>query len=273
MDTAHFDERSVTAGRHIVLMDLDGALLDSGVQHALAWQEALSPCGYRPSHKELLLHIAQNGPEVMPPLLSRESLRTYGEAVWAMYRAIYARSYLPTVRPMPEAMELVHDLKAQGLRVAITSTGRAFVMATCLERLGLRELIDATVSADDLTSRQPDRYCAALSKLGAAPDEAVVIGTTLYSLRTARRLGLPFIAAGAPIPPFDDWMQAGAAVAFPHYAELRANLRHLLPTSAPEAWLARSKNQERQVSYPDPNQRVAARTAGGERNDERQPIL
>jgi beta-phosphoglucomutase-like phosphatase (HAD superfamily) len=271
MDAAHFDERSVTAGRHIVLMDLDGALLDSSVQHALAWQEALSSCGYRPSQKEVLLFIAQNGPEIMPPLLSRDNLRTYGEAVRAMYRAIYVRSYLPTVRPLPEAMELIHDLKMQGLRVAIASTGRALVTIAALERLGLRELVDATVAADDLSSRRPDRDRVALDKLNALPEEAVVIGATLYSLRVARRLDLPFIAVGSPIPPYDNWIEAGAVMSFADHPGLRAHLRHLLPTSAPDAWLARTKDQEQRLPYPD--QRVAAQPAGGERNDKRQPIL
>ncbi|MER3459492.1 MAG: hypothetical protein C4309_13455, partial [Chloroflexota bacterium] len=162
MNAVRVDEHPVTAVRHIVLMDLDGAVLDSSVQHALAWQEAFSPCGFRPSQHQILAHIAQHGPESMPPGLSREHLRVYGEAVRAMYRAIYTRYYLPVVRPVSEAVDLIQDLKQQGLQVAVTSTGSATVMAIALERLGLSAWVDATVTQDDLNGGQPDRYRAAL---------------------------------------------------------------------------------------------------------------
>lgn len=252
MNAVHMDGHPVTAGRHIVLMDLDGAVLDSSVQHALAWQEALSSCGSRPSQNEILAHIAQHGPGSMPPVLSREHLRVYGEAVQAMYRAIYARYYLPVVRPMPEAVELIQDLKRQGLRVAVTSTGPAAVMAIALERLGLGTWVDATVTQDDLNSRQPNRYRVALDKLRASVEEAVVIGTMVYSLRAARQAGLPFIAVGPPAPPYPDWVEAGAVASFADYAVLRASLHHLLPASAPEVWLARSSGQGQRMLHSQP---------------------
>lgn len=252
MNAVHGDEHPVTAVRHIVLMDLDGAVLDSSVQHALAWQEAFSPCGFRPSQQQVLAHIAQHGPESMPPGLSREHLRVYGEAVRAMYRTIYMRYYLPVVRPVPEAVDLIQDLKQQGLRVAVTSTGPAAVMATALARLGLNAWVDATVTQDDLNSGQPDRYWVALDKLRASVEDAVVIGTTVYSLRAARRAGLPFIAVGPPMPPYQTWAEAGAVASFADYAALRANLRHLLPASAPDAWLTQPVEQRQQLLHPQP---------------------
>lgn len=252
MNAVRVDEHPVTAVRHIVLMDLDGAVLDSSVQHALAWQEAFSPCGFRPSQHQILAHIAQHGPESMPPGLSREHLRVYGEAVRAMYRAIYTRYYLPVVRPVPEAVDLIQDLKQQGLQVAVTSTGPATVMATALERLGLSAWVDATVTQDDLNGGQPDRYRAALDKLRASVEEAVVIGATLYSLRAARRADLPFIAAGPPVPPYQTWAEAGVMASFADYAALRAGLHHLLPASAPDAWLTQPARQRQRVLHPQP---------------------
>ena len=228
---------SVFAGRDIIIIDLDSALLDSSIQHALAWQEALAPCGYRPSLKDILLHIARSGPDVMPPVLSRERLRTYGEAIRAMYWAIYARRYRAMVWPMPGAVELVRDLKAQGLQIAVVSTGPTALMMHFLKRLGLRELIDTCVAGEDLSRSQPDPYRVALTRLGASVDKALVIGTAPYSLRAALRLGLPFVAVGPGISPYGNWAEAGAAAAFAEFAELRASLPDLLPASVPDAWL------------------------------------
>jgi pyrophosphatase PpaX len=271
MDAAHLDERLATAGRHIILMDLDGALLDSGEQHALAWQEALSAAGARPAHEEILFHNMRHGPDVMPPLLTREHLRTYGEAVRAMYQAIYVRAYLPTVRPRPEAIELVHDLKMQGLRVAITSAGRAETMATVIERFDLRSWVNVAVAVDKSEGTPADGYRLALVKLDAAPEQAIVVGATFYSLRPAQRLGLPCIAVGPPQPACEDWTEAGATMAFPSYTELRATLRHLLPTSAPDAWLPRPKDGQplvpivRQTQRRDSDRQVVTqRITGGD---------
>jgi len=243
MDAPHDGERAVAAGRHIVMMDLDGALLDSSAQHAMAWQEALAPCGYRLSRKDALLHVAHNGPGVIPPLLSRADLRTYGEAIRAMYWAIYTRRYRTTVRPMPGAVELVHDLKARRLQVALVSTSRTALMMYFLERLGLREWIDVAVASEDLNSGQPDPYRVALARLGASSEEAVIIGAFLSALRAARRLGLPFIAVGPPISPYENWAQAGATQSFPGFAELRASPLDLLPAGAPAAWPGKPANK------------------------------
>ena len=110
---------------------------------------------------------------------------------------IFRHELLPHLRPFPRARELLEGARTpvdgpRGRHVGV----RADDLNALLERAGVADLMDATVSSDDVDRSKPDPdiVATALEKARRRPDEAVLVGDTPYDVAAARRAGVPAIA-------------------------------------------------------------------------------
>jgi beta-phosphoglucomutase-like phosphatase (HAD superfamily) len=74
--------------RPAVLLDVDGTVVDSNYQHAIAWHRAFREHGYRAAVWEIHRHIGMGGDHLVGDLLGEEA-RT----------PTATRSPMPTPRP------------------------------------------------------------------------------------------------------------------------------------------------------------------------------
>lgn len=197
-----------------VLLDLDGTLLDSNDAHASAWRAALLESGADVPVERIRRLIGMGGDELLGALgVDPGSAR--GKNAVSRKKEIFLHRLLPSLLPFPGTRAFVERLGEQGFaRVVVTSSGADEVKAL-LERAGVEDLLTTFTTADDVGASKPapDPVHAALRRVRARPEHAVLVGDTPYDLEAARRAGVAMIAFrcggwtfddGGPVAIYDD---------------------------------------------------------------------
>ncbi|MCJ2035319.1 HAD family hydrolase [Methylobacterium sp. J-068] len=176
-----------------VIFDIDGTLLDSVDLHARAWVDAFAHFGVTVSHADARSQIGKGGDQLLPVFLDESRIAREGERIEAYRSDLFKRDYLSKVKPFPGVPALFRHLRAEGLTVALASSGKAKEVEQYQKLLGIEGLADVVVSSDDVERSKPfpDIFAAALEKLapiGAAA--AIVIGDTPYDAEAASKAGI-----------------------------------------------------------------------------------
>jgi phosphoglycolate phosphatase-like HAD superfamily hydrolase len=179
-----------------VLIDVDGTLLDSNDAHARAWEAALAEEGFVVAFERIRPLIGMGGDKVVPILTNLPPEDPRAERVSERRGEIFRTQYLPTLRAFPKARILLQELGRRRLRRVTATSATADDLSALLQQAGVAELMDATVTGDDVDRSKPDPdiVACALEKAALRADEAVLLGDTPYDLVAARRAGVPSIA-------------------------------------------------------------------------------
>lgn len=217
-----------------VLLDIDGTLVDTNYQHALAWQRALRDHGTIVPAWRIHRHIGMGGDQLLPAVAGDEVERRIGDAVRETEAERYAE-LIGEVELLPGARELVLALKERGHAVVLASSAKADEVDVYLDRLEAREVVDGwTTSADvEATKPEPDLVLAALDKAGEDA-EAVLIGDSVWDCRAAERAGIRSIGLLTGGFSEAELRDAGASAVYESAADLVARI-DTAPLAAPAA--------------------------------------
>jgi phosphoglycolate phosphatase-like HAD superfamily hydrolase len=179
-----------------VLFDVDGTLVDSNDAHAHAWTEAFAEEGVSVDFARVRRAIGMGGDKLMRAVSGIDEGSSRGKRISARRGEIFTGKYLPTIRPLPGARELVATVKARGLTAVAASSAKKDELKALLDIAGARSLMDAATSSDDAEKSKPDPDIvhAALKQAKAAAADAVMIGDTPYDIEAASRAGVAAIA-------------------------------------------------------------------------------
>jgi len=207
------------------LFDVDGTLVDSVDLHARAWQEALRKFGKDVSVDEVRRQIGKGGDELMPVFLSREELERDGEALERFRAEHWRGEYMPRVRPLPGAADLVRRAHRAGLRVALASSGKEDEVAHNRRLLGIDDLLHGATTSDDAerSKPHPDIFEAALARVHAAPERAVAVGDSPWDALAAGRAGVRTVGLLSGGFPEQDLRDAGCVAIYAGPADLLAH--------------------------------------------------
>jgi len=186
-----------------VLFDVDGTLVDSVDLHARAWQEAFAHFGKRVPYREIRAQIGKGGDQLLPVFLDEEERERMGEWIESFRADLFQREYLRHARPFAHARDLVRRVKQMGLRAGLASSAQREELEHHLDLLGVRALVDAATTADDVDRSKPvpDVFAACAAKLGVDPRDAVAVGDSPFDAIGARRAGaraVGLLAGGFP---------------------------------------------------------------------------
>jgi HAD superfamily hydrolase (TIGR01509 family) len=172
------------------LFDLDGTLIDSVYQHVLAWREALERGGRKLAVWQIHRRIGMSG-GLLVNALARETGGEVapGEAEQLIqWHAEAFVKYVPQVRPLPGARELLAYLRENGVPHAIATSGRRESAARSLAMLGIPDdLIVITRDQVRYAKPDPDLFLAAAAALGVSIHDSVVVGDSVWDLLAAQR--------------------------------------------------------------------------------------
>jgi HAD superfamily hydrolase (TIGR01549 family) len=210
------------------LFDLDGTLVDSVYQHALAWHEALAQEGIALSMWRIHRRIGMSG-GLMVDILLRESGVAIDEARAQRLRQLHAQAYqrrAADILPLPGARELVATLTDTGIPWAIATSGRMETAGPVLESLGIDLARVPVITRDQVryAKPDPDLFVAAAARLDVPIGNATVVGDATWDMLAATRaraLGIGLLSGGASEA---ELARAGAYRVFEEPADL---LRHL----------------------------------------------
>jgi HAD superfamily hydrolase (TIGR01509 family) len=209
----------------IAVLDIDGTLVDTNYQHAIAWYRAFR-------EQELVLpiwrlhrHIGMGGDQLVPALAGERFEHERGDALREREKTLYGQ-LIGEVAPMKDARALIEELKERGHTVLLASSAKQEEVEHYLQLLDANELADGWTSSAEVesTKPEPDLVHAALRKAGGEPHDAVMIGDTPYDVEAAKRAGIATIAVLTGGFSEDELREAGAAEVYESVAELRAHL-------------------------------------------------
>jgi phosphoglycolate phosphatase len=179
-----------------VLFDLDGTLLDTAPDLALAANAMLAELG-RPavSLDDVMRYIGKGIPRLIERLLTGSLDRRADEPLFAAARASFERHYAVAkggaARFYPGVMEGLRAFGAMGLpRACVTNKNGQFT-GSLLERTGLAAHFELVVSGDTLARKKPDpmQLLHACERFGVAPAAALMIGDSMNDAEAARAAG------------------------------------------------------------------------------------
>ena len=171
------------------ILDVDGTLVDSNDAHAHAWVAAFDEAGIVVDFDAVRRSIGMGGDKLMPQVSGIDESSPMGDQISTRRGEIFTSTYLPALRAMPGARELVQHLLEQGYVIAVASSAAEDELQPLLQAAGVADLIHRRTSSDDAENSKPDPDIlqAALREAGCEPSEAIMLGDTPYDVEAARR--------------------------------------------------------------------------------------
>jgi HAD superfamily hydrolase (TIGR01509 family) len=209
----------------IAVLDIDGTLVDTNYQHAIAWYRAFR------AHRIVLpiwrihRHIGMGGDQLVEALTDEQTESEHGDQIRDAEKDHYF-DLIGEVETMAQSRELIETLKRRGHTVVLASSAKEDEVDHYLDLLDARELADAwTTSADvEATKPAPDLVSAALERAQGSNDDAVMVGDTPWDVEAAEKAGVQTLAVLTGGFSAQELREAGAADVFESVAELRAAL-------------------------------------------------
>jgi HAD superfamily hydrolase (TIGR01549 family) len=182
--------------QRVILLDVDGTLIDSNDAHADAWVEALEEFAYKVTFARIRTLIGKGADKLLPEAVGVEKESTHGKVISARRSQLFMQKYLPTLKAFPSARELLQKLDSSGFKLVVATSAQKNEMKALLRVAGLDDLIDDAASAKDADASKPDPDIvqAALRRAGCSPEQAIMLGDTPYDIEAAAKAGVRAIA-------------------------------------------------------------------------------
>jgi HAD superfamily hydrolase (TIGR01509 family) len=205
-----------------IVLDVDGTLVDTNYQHAIAWHRAFCDRGYVVKLWQIHRHIGMGGDQLVADLIGEDGEREDGDAIREAEGNAYGE-LIGEVQAMHGASELLHELREDGFRTILASSAKAEEVERYLDLLGARDLVEGWTTAADVarTKPYPDLVEVALKKAGSESGAAVMVGDSTWDVKAAEAAGIPTLAVLTGGFSEAELREAGAAEVVDSIGELR----------------------------------------------------
>ncbi len=190
-----------------VFFDMDGVLIDSMEQHAIAWQRTFQEYNIPFPLEEVYMNEGRPADET----INEAYLRAFGKDSTQQERELMYKIKsnhllsLDPITPMPQAFELLQKVKEQGLAIyLVTGSAQPLVINNLFTFFPgiFKEENMLTALNVERGKPYPDPYLAAIKRSGLNPWEAVVIENAPLGVESAIAAGLFTIAINTgPLDP------------------------------------------------------------------------
>jgi HAD superfamily hydrolase (TIGR01509 family) len=183
----------------LIIFDLDGVLIDSKELHYEALNEALGNFG-----KQYLIS-AQEHATIYDGLSTNKKLellhktkglpRSSFEPIWKMKQEVTSR-LLGEIPEDKELISFINYMRDTGAKVALASNSIRGTVDLMLNRLGILEFFDLTLSNEDVTfpKPHPEIYWKCMSYFGAFPHQTSIFEDSHVGKQAAMNSGANLIS-------------------------------------------------------------------------------
>jgi phosphoglycolate phosphatase-like HAD superfamily hydrolase len=179
--------------RPIAILDIDGTLVDTNYQHALAWYRAFLEHEIVLPVWRIHRHIGMGGDQLVTALCGDEVEDERGDSIRDSEKDLYME-LIHEVRPFSGASALIETLSERGHSIVLASSAKSHEVDHYLKLLDVGDAVEGwTTSADvERTKPHPDLVAAAVEKAGGG--EAVMVGDSTWDCEAARRCAIETVA-------------------------------------------------------------------------------
>ena len=203
------------------LFDYNGVLIDDETTHLAAFRQVLSPHGFRLSDQDYFENLVGFDDQGFFREVFERRNETLSQGILddliAQKKLIYMTAARGNLSAFAGADALVRRRAKRG-PVGVVSGALREEIELGLELMGVRDLVETIVSAEDAESKpNPQGYSMGLAQLGV--EQAVVVEDTVAGVRAARGAGCACLAV-AHTTPAAALKEAGAKLVREHISKL-----------------------------------------------------
>jgi sugar-phosphatase len=176
------------------IFDLDGTLVNSEPGNRARWTRLFDSHAVPYDDALIASFAGRRGREVLTELAHMFPGRTVEE----LFREVLSYELGPDVLdavPVPGAVALVRSISVRGVPIGVVTSGGRRYAEGQLARLGIRELFDVLVTAEDVTEGKPspEGFLTACARLGVEPGQAVAFEDAPAGVAAAKAAGMPTV--------------------------------------------------------------------------------
>lgn len=183
----------------VILFDLDGTLVNSMPLIRKSYQMVFSEMDIPWDD----VYMAN-----MSTLPLKETAKIYAEQrlneFLASFRKHYLREHNNLMKIFPGTREMLELLKKHGCRLGIVTSKTRTGTITCLDFVGLTNLMDVIITTDDAANHKPhpEPLIKAMEVLSVSADDTLFIGDSTLDIIAAKAAGIraAFVPWGAGNP-------------------------------------------------------------------------
>ncbi|TKV56909.1 HAD family hydrolase [Nakamurella flava] len=207
----------------IAIFDVDGTLVDSNYQHALAWYRAFRRYDITLPLWRIHRALGMGGDQLVGAVAGDRVEEEHGDDL----RDAWLEEFdplLPEVAPIEGARDLLVEVKRRGFRLVLASSGEERIVKAFLELFDGEALADAWTTSADAEHSKPatDLVETAVQKVGGG--SGVIVGDATWDCIAAGKLGFPTITVQTGGFSPDELRESGAIKVYDSLVELRENL-------------------------------------------------
>jgi HAD superfamily hydrolase (TIGR01509 family) len=205
----------------VAILDIDGTLVDTNYQHAVAWYRAFRKHGIVLPVWRIHRHIGMGGDQLVAALTGDRTERELGDDIRSDEKTLYFE-LIGEVETMASSRELIEELKRRGHTVVLASSAKEDEVEHYLDLLQARHLADAWTTSGDVeaTKPAPDLVSTALERAGGSADDGVMVGDTPWDVEAAGNAGVRTLAVLTGGFSVQELCDAGALDVFESVREL-----------------------------------------------------
>ncbi|MGI6203667.1 MAG: HAD-IA family hydrolase [Anaerovoracaceae bacterium] len=177
-----------------VLYDFDGTLADTNDLIVNSWQHVYETLE---GEKHPVDEIYATFGEPLRDSMAAAFPDWDTDEVVDIYRQYQYKIFDGQIRMCKNAYMMVTMVKAAGIKSAVVTARLKYTTMRGLKIFGLDDFFDAVVTREDVEKSKPDPESAlkALEIIGAAPEEALMLGDTIHDIRCAHNAGVTAVLA------------------------------------------------------------------------------
>jgi len=176
----------------VVVLDVDGTLMDTNYLHTEAWARAFEKVGHRVPRVKLHKEVGKGA-----GLLIREYVgdAEVEEEIQDLHSEFY-EELQEYGHPLPGAKELISSLKERGYEVWFVTSAKDEELEHHMQELEAEDRVDGVVNSSAVENPKPapDIFEETLRRAGATAEETVAVGDALWDVEAARDAGIRTIA-------------------------------------------------------------------------------
>jgi phosphoglycolate phosphatase-like HAD superfamily hydrolase len=210
-----------------ILFDVDGTLVDSNYQNAMAWYRAMRRYDITVPLWQIHRAIGMGGDQLVSHVAGEHAEARHGDALRAAWKQEFD-PLLPEVAPFADAEAVLTAVKDRGLTLVLASSGAPEHVQAYLDLINGRSLADEWTTSEDAASTKPapDLVHVAMRKAGAT--SAVMVGDSTWDARAAGQVKVPTFAVRTGGFSEAELRDAGAVAVYDSLTGLQADLDRIV---------------------------------------------
>ncbi len=178
-----------------ILFDFDGTVMDTNGVIINSWQHTFRTLeGKERTEDEIINTFGEPLAITMEKLLPNVPV---DEGV-KIYRSYHYENFSDLITVFPGVIELLKKLKKEGYKTAVVTSRMMYTTKQGLDKYDLNDYFDAIVTCEDTNKHKPDPepINIALEKLNAKPQEAIMLGDSMFDILCAKNAGVKSVLVG-----------------------------------------------------------------------------